>query len=161
MLISAEIRWFWRGHCPRPLHDWFFKSGVSPGGGHLRIDRYASPRSEAEISLKKRGDKPEFEVKGLVTTQKVSELESLAPDIEIWSKWSCTIPGLSLTGEVVVTKTRWLRKFDTSKYVRSEILLEANEKAKDGLFVAGARMQCRIDRGANSRSLWDVVDARL
>jgi hypothetical protein len=31
-----------------------------------------------------------------------------------------------------VTKTRWLRKFDTSKYVRSEIPLGANEKPTPG-----------------------------
>jgi hypothetical protein len=31
-----------------------------------------------------------------------------------------------------VTKTRWLRKFDTSKFVRSEIPLDANEKPKPG-----------------------------
>jgi hypothetical protein len=35
-----------------------------------------------------------------------------------------------LRDEVAVTKTRWLRKFDTSKYVRSEIPLDANEKPK-------------------------------
>jgi len=83
MLISAEIRWFWRGSCPQPVRDWFFKSGLPPGGGYSRIDRYAFERHEAEISLKKRGDKREFEVKGLVTTRTVSELEPVAPHIEI------------------------------------------------------------------------------
>jgi hypothetical protein len=39
---------------------------------------------------------------------------------------------VSLTDEVSVTKTRWLRKFDTSKYVRSEILLDKNERPKTG-----------------------------
>jgi hypothetical protein len=132
MLVSAEVRWFWRGSCPQPVRDWFFKPGLSPGGGLSRIDRYAPPRSEAEVSLKKRGGKPEYEVKGLVITRRASELEPLAPHIEIWCKWSCTIPGLSLTDEVAVTKTRWLRKFDTSKYVRSEIPLDANEKPTPG-----------------------------
>jgi hypothetical protein len=37
-----------------------------------------------------------------------------------------------VTDEVAVTKRRWLRKFDTSKYVRSEIPLDANEKPKVG-----------------------------
>jgi hypothetical protein len=132
MLVSAEVMWFWSGRCPQPVHDWFFKSGSSPGGRLSRIDRYVSPRSEAEISLKKRGGKPEFEVKGLVTTRRASELEPLAPHIEIWCKWACTIPGLSLAGEVAVTKTRWLRTFDTSKYVRSEIPLDAYERPKTG-----------------------------
>ena len=132
MLLSAELRWFWQGRCPQPVYDWFFKSGLPPGGGLSRVDKYVPQRGEAEISLKRRGDKPELEVKGLVTTRRASELEPLAPHIEIWCKWSCTIPGLSLTDEVAVTKTRWLRKFDTSKYVRSEIPLDANEKPKVG-----------------------------
>ena len=51
------------------LHDWFFKSGLPPGGGHPRIDRYTSQGNEAEISLEKRGEKPGFEVKGLITTR--------------------------------------------------------------------------------------------
>jgi hypothetical protein len=37
-----------------------------------------------------------------------------------------------LTDEVAVTKTRWLRKFDTSKFVRSEIPLDPNGKPKTG-----------------------------
>ena len=64
MLISAEIRWFWRGRCPQPVHDWFFKSGLPPGGGSSRVDRYAGQRREAEISLKRRGNKPELEMCG-------------------------------------------------------------------------------------------------
>jgi hypothetical protein len=131
MLISAEIRWFWQGRCPQPVHDWFFKSGLSPGGGLPRVDKYVPQRKEAEISLKKRGNKPEYEIKGLVSTRRAAELEPLAPHIEIWCKWSCTIPRLNLTDdELAITKTRWLRKFDTSKYVRAEIPLDANEKPK-------------------------------
>jgi len=66
MMTSAELRWFWRGSCPQPVHDWFFKSGLPPGGGLTRVDRYAPPRRATDIGIKKRGDKPEFEVKGLV-----------------------------------------------------------------------------------------------
>ena len=132
MLLSAEVRWFWRGRRPQPVHDWFFKSGLPPGGGFSRVDKYVPQRGEPEISIKKRGDKPGFEVKGLVATRNSLELVPLAPHIEIWCKWSCTIPGLSWRDEVAVTKTRWLRKFDTTKYVRSEIPLDANEKPKVG-----------------------------
>jgi hypothetical protein len=64
MLVSAEVRWFWRGQRRRPVHDWFFKSGLPPGGGQSRIDRYAPQRGKAEISLKRRGNKPEFEGQG-------------------------------------------------------------------------------------------------
>ena len=156
MLLSAEVRWFWRGRCPQPVHDWFFKSGLPPGGGFSRIDRYVSQRREAEISLKKRGDKPEFEVKGLVTTRRASELEPLAPHIEIWCKWSCTIPSLNLRDELAITKTRWLRKFDTSKYVRSEIPLDANEKPTAGysLPVQGCNVELTEVQMAGHSGMW-------
>jgi hypothetical protein len=42
------------------------------------------------------------------------------------------IDRLAIAHEVAVTKTRWLRKFDTSKYVRSEIPLGANQKPTPG-----------------------------
>lgn len=132
MATSAELRWFWRGRCPQPLHDWFFKSGLPPGGGLFRTDKYAPLHRATDIGIKRRGDKPEFEIKGLVATRRVSELEPLAPHIEIWCKWSCTIAGVNLRDEVMVTKTRWLRKFDTSKHVRSETLLDANERPAKG-----------------------------
>ena len=132
MATSAELRWFWRGRCPQPLHDWFFKSGLPPGGGLFRVDKYAPLHRATDIGLKRRGDKPEFEIKGLVAARRVPELEPLAPHIEIWCKWSCTIAGLNLRDEVTVTKTRWLRKFDTSKHVRSEISLGANERPAKG-----------------------------
>ena len=131
MTASAELRWFWRGRCPQPVYDWFFRSGLPPGGGLTRIDRYIPQRGEPGIGLKRRGDKPDFEVKGFVTTRSSPELEPLAPHIEIWCKWPCTIPGVR-TDDLAVTKTRWLRKFDTSKYVRSEIALGANEEPTSG-----------------------------
>ena len=160
-MTSAELRWFWRGRCPQPVYDWFFKSGLPPGGGQSRVDRYIPQRGEPDISLKRRGDKPDFEVKGLVTTRRSPELEPLAPHIEIWCKWSCTIRGLKLADEVAVTKTRWRRKFDTSKYVRSEIPFGANEKPTPRLFIARPRMQRRTNRNRNGRPRRKVVDTRI
>jgi hypothetical protein len=46
------------------VHDWCFKTGLAPGGGLSRVDRYIPQRGEPNISLKRRGDKPDFEVKG-------------------------------------------------------------------------------------------------
>jgi hypothetical protein len=132
MMTSAELRWFWRGSCPQPVHDWFFTSGLPPGGGLTRVDRYAPQRRGGDIGIKRRGDKPEFEVKGLVATRRISELEPLAQHVELWCKWSCAIPGLTLRDDLATTKTRWLRKFDTVKHVRAEIPLDANEKPTKG-----------------------------
>ena len=64
MMTSAELRWFWPGRCSQLVHDWFFKTGLAPGGGLSRVDRYIPQRGEPNISLKRRGDKPDFEVKG-------------------------------------------------------------------------------------------------
>ncbi len=52
MLTTAEVRWFWRGHCPRQLHEWFFQTGNPPGGGRSRTDRYIPQIDQPEISLK-------------------------------------------------------------------------------------------------------------
>ena len=156
MLLSAEVRWFWQGRCPQPVHDWFFKSGLPPGGGFSRIDKYVPQRGEVEISLKKRGAKPDFEVKGFVASRGSPELEPLAPHIEIWCKWSCTIPRLNLTDERAITKTRWLRKFDTSKYVRSEIPLDPNERPTAGylLPVQGCNVELTEVQMAGHSGMW-------
>jgi hypothetical protein len=156
MLVSAEVRWFWRWQRPQPVYDWFFRTGLPPGGGLSRVDRYIPQRGEPDISLKRRGDRADFEVKGLVTTRRSPELEPLAPHIEIWCKWSCTIPGFKLTDEVVVTKTRWLRKFDTSKYVRSEIPLDANDQPKVGysLPAQGCNVEWTEVRMAGLAGVW-------
>ena len=127
-MTSAELRWFWRGHCPQPVYDWFFESGLPPGGGQSKVDRYIPQRGEPEMSLKRRDDKPDFEVKGLVTTRRSPELEPLAPHIEIWCKWPYTIPGVK-TDEVAVTKTRWLRKFPEPSMAVTWALRRSADKA--------------------------------
>jgi hypothetical protein len=132
MNASAEVRWFWRGRCPQEIRDWFFTAGLPPGGGGYSIDRYIPQRGEPDLSFRQLGYKPGLELKALVTTRRSPEFEPLASRIEIWCKWSCTIPGLDLKNEVAVTKTRWRRKFDTSKHVRSEILLTTNERPAQG-----------------------------
>ena len=86
MFVSAEMRWFWNGKCPKPVHDWFFRTGSSPGGGHPRIDKYLLQPHEREIGLKERGGNPGLEIKGLVGTVKDPALAALTSDIEIWCK---------------------------------------------------------------------------
>jgi len=130
MFASAEVRWFWPGNCPQQIHDWFFKTGLPPGGGRPRIDRYLPQPNTADIGLKERGDTPGLEFKGLVATRGIAALAAVASRVEIWCKWSCTIPGLTSADEVAVTKTRWLRQFDTSQPDRVEIPLDADERPK-------------------------------
>ena len=88
MMTSAELRWFWRGRCPQPVYDWFFESGLPPGGGQSRVDRYIPQRGEPDISLKRRGDKPDFEVKG---SSRLEEALSLSRSRRI-SKYGASGP---------------------------------------------------------------------
>jgi hypothetical protein len=132
MFASAEVRWFWCGRCPQEIRDWFFKIGLPPGGGQYRIDRYIVQRSQPTLSIKQRGDELTLEVKGQVTTRRTPELDPLASYLEVWCKWSCAIPGLNFKDQLAVSKTRWRRKFDTSKHVRSEIPLATNERPQRG-----------------------------
>jgi hypothetical protein len=105
---------------------------TAAGGGRLRIDRYIVLRSEPSLSIKQSGDYSAFEVKGLLTTRRTPELDPLASHLEVWGKWSCAIPGLKMKDQLVVTKTTWRRKFDTSKHVRLEIPLTTSERLKSG-----------------------------
>ena len=156
MLISAEVRWFWHNNCPQQLHDWFFKTGLPPGGGDPRTDRYLPQPNEAEISIKKRGDTSGLEVKGLVTTRRSPALAAIASHFEIWCKWSCTIPDLKLTSKMTITKQRWLRQFDTSNPVCVEIPLDSNEKPKSdyALPVQGCNVELTEVRELSRSDAW-------
>ena len=66
MQISAEIRWFWFVNCPDGVETWF-RSGPTPaGGGRAREDEYLHEPRQTELGLKRRGEKPGVEAKGLV-----------------------------------------------------------------------------------------------
>jgi hypothetical protein len=61
--------------------------------------------------------------------------------------------------EVAVTKTRWLRKFDTSKYVRSEIPVGANERPPPGysLPVQGCNIELtEIEMAGHAARWWTL-----
>src|SRR4029077_19872157 len=132
MLMSSEFEWFWRDQHPRQVREWFFKGGLLPGGGHSRTDKYLVQPNNVEIGIKERGEKPGCEVKGLIRLQGSPALSPLVRQFELWCKWSCANLNLSLFDQVVTTKTRWLRKFDTSEAVRVEIPLCSNEQPAAG-----------------------------
>jgi hypothetical protein len=131
MFVSAEMRWFWRDVCPSDLKRWFFRQDPPPGGGDPRIDEYLRQPNEKEIGIKKRGNKPAIELKGLVATLRHSDL-ALAPHLEVWCKWDSVAPGLKMADKVITNKTRWLRKFDTSDSATVEIPLGPEEKPLNG-----------------------------
>jgi hypothetical protein len=68
MLVSAELRWFWKETPPPGLELWYRSGPFPPGGGALRSDEYLLEPSQTELGLKKRGGgRGGVEVKGLVS----------------------------------------------------------------------------------------------
>ena len=157
MLTTTEVRWFWRGHCPRQVHEWFFQSGNPPGGGQSRTDKYIPQIDQPEINLKTRGDDEGLEIKGLVA-RTAWPLDALAPHVEIWCKWSCRIPGFRLAdaAPIPIKKTRWLRQFDTSNSALLENPLGQDEKPKAGysLPVQGCNAELTEVSSANLTEPW-------
>lgn len=137
MQVSAECRWFWRDpEAGALLHAWFTDRSkhheCSAGGGELRSDTYLKDLNQSELGIKKRGDKPGVEVKGLVAVME-SQVDSppfLAP-IELWTKWTTTALSLDSLKTLRTSKRRWLRKFDTSDKEAAEIALDKNENRID------------------------------
>lgn len=135
-LISAEIRWFWRGDPQPDFHAWFQSEsahGCRAGGGtQTRVDVYLSAPAQADLGIKRRGNKPGVEVKGLVAISETRlQAGPFAGPIELWSKW--TSEALTIDGQATIAtaKLRWLRKFDTSGSTAIEVPLNDNEEPVD------------------------------
>ena len=129
MLVSAELRWFWRGGVPAAVDAWFRKREVPAGGGKLRTDEYLVDRSQIELGLKKRGTKPGIEIKGLVGSRGTVSTP-FDGRVQIWSKWTSETLTIDHLPRVNVRKTRWLRKFDTSGSHVVEIELDDQERPR-------------------------------
>ena len=132
MLVSGEIRWFWPSE-PTGLGDWFrARQGNHPcdaGGGGDRIDEYLTDPAQSELGIKHRGKDPGSDVKGLVVRDwGQCEVKPFTGTIELWTKWSSKTLRIPSELVVVTTKTRWLRKFDTSRLPPIEISLDDSEQ---------------------------------
>jgi hypothetical protein len=66
VLISAEVRWFWRGALPSGLEQWFRSGTPVPGGGNSREDEYLLDPLQLELGVKNRSGRPGVELKGLI-----------------------------------------------------------------------------------------------
>jgi hypothetical protein len=131
MFVSAEIRWFWQDDCPANLRRWFDETPPAAGGGELRIDQYLLLTDESEISIKRREENPDVEIKGLVATLR-NERGSFAPHVELWCKWRVPAFAPELTGKVIVRKVRWLRTYDACGAAIAEVPLQLNERPLSG-----------------------------
>src|SRR3954463_15054929 len=92
--LSAEVRWFGLGSFPDDLRDWFLDPAGAfaypAGGGHSRTDVYLRFK-EPELSIKRRGGKTGFEVKGLVDVILPQiQLGKIAILPQLLCKWSST-----------------------------------------------------------------------
>jgi hypothetical protein len=132
MLISAEVRWFWRGTTSTDVQQWFCWSDAHPfpsGGGKPRTDQYLRDPPQVELGVKHRGDALGVEIKGLVTlvpeTIAFGQFERADRNLE---QVEFKQPRIDASLVIGVQKHRWLRKFDTGSPVPVEIALDTNER---------------------------------
>ena len=145
MMVSAELRWFWRDEPASEIKDWFHGGDVPAGGGRkLRRDRYFPHRGEPELGVKFRdegSEQEQVEIKGLVATRPPRGLELDVRRIEVWCKWSTSLrpagPGL------LVEKQRWLRKFADGV---EEIPLREDEQPEQRRVLSAAGCNVELTR---------------
>jgi hypothetical protein len=131
MLISAEVRWFWRDPAPAGLADWFRNAephSCPAGGGRSKSDLYLRDPGQVELGIKQRGGKTGIEVKGLVVSAFGSlQASPFTGPIDLWSKWTSESLELRPEATIAIQKLRWLRKFDTDGATPREIPLNNEE----------------------------------
>lgn len=134
MQISAESRWFTSNQATGELlKSWFFDisiHGHEQGGGSYREDCYLHDPTQVELGIKRRGKNGNgVEIKGLIHVDRtVLQCGPFTSEVEVWSKWTSGALNLSSFPAITIGKTRWLRKFDTSKPEAVEIPLGKDEQ---------------------------------
>lgn len=124
--------------CPREINSWFMAGELSPGGGRWRQDDYLLDPLQTELGIKKRGQKPGVEIKGLVETlhHNLDPNSHISP-IEIWCKWNSGSLSIDRCPTLQVQKLRRLRRFDGTSGRFIEIPLDENENARSGRSMPG------------------------
>ena len=158
MIVSVEMRWFWATACPDQFDAWFRSGSPSPGVG-CREDEYVYEQGQTELGIKRRGEKPGVEIKGLVAV--VSESRVPAPFVgaaEIWCKWPSSALTLRDLPTVKTKKQRWLRKFDMTRAEPMEIPMAEDEAPADHrpLPPQGCNVELTRNRTRAETSLVDV-----
>jgi hypothetical protein len=162
MLLSAEVRWFWKEAPPADFQEWFCGSSQRfciAGGGGTRIDSYLWDPGQVELGIKLRGSGGGVEVKGLVelSGSQVS-FTSLTGGVEFWCKWRTDALSLSCCRVIGIKKVRWLRKFELKKDGAGEIELDASEKPKNRgvLPMTGCNVELACVRDEDARAWWSI-----
>jgi hypothetical protein len=107
MLVSAEIRWFWRKTCPPLVAEQFHRRD---GESRSRTDIYLRLPGQSELGIKRRGSKPGLEIKGLVALRPLP-IGLPASACQLWCKWSAESKVPDEWPQYPIAKTRWLRHF--------------------------------------------------
>jgi hypothetical protein len=158
MQISAEARWFWANNPPKDLTDWFRNGSetyCSAGGGKKRTDVYLNDSSQVELGIKRRGQKPGVEVKGLMAiTWGGLAVDPFVGSIELWVKWSSNLLELKTDWTVDVDKQRWLRKFDTTGRCPQEVRLNSDEDPLDDNPLPALGCNVELTKVSVSGAIW-------
>jgi hypothetical protein len=121
VILSAEVRWFWRDACPRETERRFRDGPAFPfipagGGEEPRVDRYFHAKGATDIGVKVRGQRAGesdgVEIKGLVAVLEPPEVAggcAIGFPIQIWGKWSAA--RLTAEQSMVTRKQRWMRRY--------------------------------------------------
>jgi hypothetical protein len=129
VLVSAELRWFWKGALPDGLDAWFRSGSFSPGVEAPRSDEYVVDTRQTELGLKKRGVSRGVEIKGLIAVRGRA-MPPFDGCVQIWGKWSSETLSIDHLPRRVVHKSRWLRKYDSSGPRLVEVGLDPEERSR-------------------------------
>ena len=129
VLFSAELRWFGEGSPPATLERWFRTGPFPPGGGGTRRDEYLEDSKQRELGVKKRQGTAGIEIKGLLKVRPRPQ-EPFAGSLQFWTKWNSPALSIDHLPRIVVDKTRWLRKFDTTGADVRELALDEKERPR-------------------------------
>ncbi|HTU44849.1 MAG TPA: hypothetical protein VMF91_07295 [Bryobacteraceae bacterium] len=145
MQLSAESRWFWSGSAPDRLEEWFrgrHPDGIPAGGGKERRDEYIRDPNQDELGIKRRGEKPGVEVKGLVSSEPTNlSIKPFIGPIEIWTKWTSEALTIDPELTIAIRKLRWLRKFNTGNGSPREIRVDEYEQIQGPLPQNGCNVE--------------------
>ena len=152
MLVSAEMRWFWKGDYPQSVSRWFEELSfpLPASAEEQRTDRYLDLQGNTEIGVKLRGKKPELEVKGLVAT--LPSRPSIDVPPQLWCKWDAILPATKL---IETTKKRRLRKFAFARGQVSQLELPSGKSWADirPLPETGCNLEMTVVQTAG-REIW-------
>jgi len=163
MLVSAEIRWFWRSaDVPVDLAEWFHPAGSKGFDPKPRRDDYFFMPDQTELGIKRRNvseSNRTVEIKGLVGVTRDLLVSPFEGRGELWTKWPTD--AIEMAGEMITTeKQRWLRKFATDESGDSapkEIPLGDDELPLDkdvGLPAFGCNVELTQVRLLPAAELW-------